>query len=501
MSTEIDNLKLLLFAFNCGQVPHASSVIRNAIVSTIVREQPTSQHQTSQSPIDLPDLIFLSLQELAPIYDCLLWRNEEEFLTPFIDAVTHLTGINDGVFEHVATCSAGLTFAVLFRRVPLSLNISDVRTSVVTLGYFETGLKGAASIRVNVSSGTLSTEITFVAAHFTANEGYREIRDHNFQDIARKFAFFTDNNVNSSKEDATDRDFFYKDGSQMFILGDLNYRVALPRPTPPPSQVAGIAVPGPASAAVDQSKLAGNYLRTPKWVAPQRSFVEDWLDYDELTISRKHAGTAFFGFDEAAVTFPPTYKFDSNREYVPGRVPSWCDRVLYFDMFEGGSGVKVEKYTSLPELDGSDHIPVYAITTVPFKRPGSLSEQLVANLLKNNIAASTAAPVHQTTSLGVSLDRQVAPTAIRARQIKLQNRHIAARTGRIKNMEKLVGGLVYLVLSPAGNGILLAAFLGLVSAYVLLRTYPPGINSYRTGLEYEGTPTTAASDIQMLNRV
>ncbi|KAK9377079.1 Endonuclease/exonuclease/phosphatase [Lipomyces chichibuensis] len=499
MCTETDDLKLLLFAFNCGQIPHASTVIRNAILSTIVRDQPTTQPQTSQSHLDFPDFIFLSLQELAPIYDCFLWRNEDEFLTPFIDAVTHLTGINEGVFEHVATCSAGLTFAVLFRHVPSSLSIGDVRTSVVTLGYFETGLKGAASIRANVSSGTLSTEITFVAAHLTANEGYREIRDHNFQDIARKFAYFTNDSVNFSKEDATDRDFFYKDGSQVFILGDLNYRVALPPPTTPLLQAAGIAVPGAPSAAADQSKLAGNYLRTPKWVAPQHSFVEDWMDYDELTISRKHAGTAFFGFDEADVTFPPTYKFDSNREYAPGRVPSWCDRVLYFDMFEGGSGIKVEKYASLPELDGSDHIPVYAITTVPFKRPGSLSEQLVANLLKHNIAASTAAPAYQITSRGVSLDRQVAPTAIRARQIKLQNRHIAARTGRIKAMEKLIGGLVYLVLTPAGNGILLAAVLGLVSAYMLLRTYPPGIDPYRTGLEYEGRPTTTASDKQMLN--
>ncbi|KAK9434008.1 Endonuclease/exonuclease/phosphatase [Lipomyces doorenjongii] len=476
MSTEVDNFKLLLFAFNCGQVPHASTEIRNAILSTIVLEQPTSHPQTSQSHIDLPDLIFLSLQELAPIYDCLLWRNEDDFLTPFIDAVTHLTGgINDGVFEHVATCSAGLAFAVLFRRVSSSLSMSNLRTSVVTLGYFETGLKGAASIRVNISSGTLLTEITFVAAHLTANEGYREIRDHNFQDLARKFAFFTDNNANFSNEDGTDRDFLYKDGSQVFIVGDLNYRVALPPPTPLLSQGTAIAEPGPASATADQRKLAGNYSRAPKWVAPQHSFVEDWLDYDELTMSRKHAGTAFFGFDEADVTFPPTYKFDSNREYALGRVPSWCDRVLYFDMFEGGSGVKVEKYASLPELDGSDHIPVYAITRVPFKKPGPLSEQLVANLLKNNIAASTAARAQQITSRGVSLDRQVAPTAIRARQIKLQNRHIAARSGRIKNMEKLIGGLVYLVLSPAGNGILLAAVLGLVIAYVLLRTYPPGI--------------------------
>ncbi|KAK9240390.1 Endonuclease/exonuclease/phosphatase [Lipomyces kononenkoae] len=478
MNPEQDNLEVLLLTFNCGQVPHATSMIREAMLSTVL-EQQKPQPQTSQSATE-PDLIFLSLQEVSTIYDCFLWRNEDDCLAPFVDAITHLTGIDDEVYEHVATCTAGLTAGILFRRIESEfISISDVRTSVVTLGYFETGLKGAASIRASVSSGTSSTEVTFVAAHFSANEGYREIRDHNFQDIARKFAFFTNNNVKFLNDDGTDREFLYKDGSQVFVLGDLNYRVALP-PQPSPSQPT--APPGPMIAASDRgSQQSGSHLRMPKWVAPQHSYVEDWLDFDELSVSRKQVGTAFFGFDEADVTFPPTYKVDSNREYVPGRVPSWCDRVLYLDMFEGSSGIKVEKYASLPELDGSDHVPVYAIAKVPFKKPGALSEQLVATLLKNNIAASTTTSAQPITSQGVSLDRQVAPTAIRARQIKLQNRHIAARAGRIKNMETLVGGMAYVALTPKGNGLLLAAVLGLVGAYVLLRSYLLGINLNRTG--------------------
>ncbi|KAK9365229.1 Endonuclease/exonuclease/phosphatase [Lipomyces kononenkoae] len=456
MNAEQDNLKVLLFAFNCAQVPHTTSVIREAILS-IVRDQQKPQPQ-SQSVVE-PDLIFLSLQELSTVYDCFLWGNEDESLAPFVDAITHLTGINDEVYEHVATCTAGMTVALLFRRNQSEfISISDVRTSVVTLGYFETGLKGVASIRAKVSSATSSTEITFVAAHFSANEGYREIRDHNFQDIARKLAFFADNNVKSPMQDGTDRDFLYKDGSQVFILGDLNYRVALP----PPSD--------------RDNQPTARYSRMPKWVAPQRSYVEDWLDYDELSISRNEVGTAFYGFDEAQVAFPPTYKVDSNRKYVPGRVPSWCDRVLYLDMFEGGSDIKIEKYTSFPELHGSDHIPVYAIAKVPLEKPGALSEQLVATLLKNSIAASTAIAAQPITSRGVSLDRQGAPTSVRARQIKLQNRHIAARTGRVKNMEMLIGGIAYLTVTPKGNGLVLGAVVGLVCAYVLLRTFAFGIN-------------------------
>ncbi|KAK9320311.1 Endonuclease/exonuclease/phosphatase [Lipomyces orientalis] len=476
MSTEQDNLKILLFTFNCGQVPQNSTAIRKALWSTIVQETPKLQQQS-----DLPDIIFLSLQELGPIYDFFLWGNADAYLTPFIDAVTHLTEISHAVFGHVATCSAGLVFGVLFRRVQsASIKISNVRTSVVKFGYFETGLKGAASIRVDVSSDTSSTELTFVAAHLTANEGYREIRDHNFQDIARKAAFFAENSISLRKEDGTDREFLYKDGSQVFILGDLNYRVAV-SPNAQPSQPAATTVPRAASALPDQCKPTGNNLPIQKWVAPQHSFVEEWLRDDELSISRKHAGTAFFGYNEADVTFPPTYKFNSNREYTPRRVPSWCDRVLYFDMFEGGSGVKIDQYASLPEVDKSDHIPVYAMGTVPIKKPGGLSEQLVTILHKNDIAASTVTTCQPVLSRGVTLDRQVSPAAIRARQVKLQNRHIIACTGRIKTMEKLIGGLMYLVLTPTGNGILLAAIVGLVSVYVSLRTSQFGVNSYRTG--------------------
>jgi endonuclease/exonuclease/phosphatase (EEP) superfamily protein YafD len=76
---------------------------------------------------------------------------------------------------------------------------------------------------------------------------------------------------------------------------------------------------------------------------------------DQLNIERKKQN-CFQGFDEALITFMPTYKWDRHsHHYDLSRSPSWTDRILY-----KGAKISCLRYYSTDCL-GSDHRPVYGL--------------------------------------------------------------------------------------------------------------------------------------------
>ena len=84
------------------------------------------------------------------------------------------------------------------------------------------------------------------------------------------------------------------------------------------------------------------------------------LERDQLLASkRKNPGFRLRTFNEAPITFAPTYKYDvGTDEYDSSekkRSPAWCDRVLY----RGAGRVKQIEYRR-HEVRASDHRPVSA---------------------------------------------------------------------------------------------------------------------------------------------
>lgn len=114
-------------------------------------------------------------------------------------------------------------------------------------------------------------------------------------------------------------------------LGDLNYRVELPRSS--------------VQAAIKNNKLQ-----------------ELWAK-DQLSIALRR-GQAFKGFQEGPLLFAPTFKYDIGTDNydtsIKERVPSWTDRILY-----KASTVKAElrSYDAIDSLKTSDHRPVRAHLT------------------------------------------------------------------------------------------------------------------------------------------
>ncbi|RMY94429.1 hypothetical protein D0861_01345 [Hortaea werneckii] len=90
----------------------------------------------------------------------------------------------------------------------------------------------------------------------------------------------------------------------------------------------------------------------------ERGEISRLLERDQLLLSRKkNPGFRLRAFQEAPITFAPTYKYNlRSDEYDTSekrRSPAWCDRILY----RGLGNVKMEEYRRW-EVRVSDHRPV-----------------------------------------------------------------------------------------------------------------------------------------------
>lgn len=86
------------------------------------------------------------------------------------------------------------------------------------------------------------------------------------------------------------------------------------------------------------------------------------LDADQMSIEMR-TKAIFEGFLEAAIDFPPTYRFNrGSRTYSSEkmRTPSYCDRVLYRSQPGAGDRLRQLSYTHHPSILTSDHTPVSA---------------------------------------------------------------------------------------------------------------------------------------------
>lgn len=91
------------------------------------------------------------------------------------------------------------------------------------------------------------------------------------------------------------------------------------------------------------------------------------LDRDQLLASRrKNPGFRLRAFNEAPITFSPTYKYDVGTDQYDSsekkRSPAWCDRLLY----RGVGRIKQLEYRR-HEVKVSDHRPVSGLFKMRIK--------------------------------------------------------------------------------------------------------------------------------------
>jgi len=424
-------LDIYLISFNCGR----------AFIDVDAFAARLFQYYETETDEQLPDIISISLQEIAPIAHAFLTAS---FLRPyyakFVEAVQRAAS-GHAKYHLINTHNAGMTAIMMFAKENVMSSIQSHQTADVGVGMHEMGNKGAAAIRIFYASDDDQPLIplTFVAAHLTPHEVATERRNKDWSDIVRGLVFSTESNrhdrggLDRTKEpeaapllEGDDASISNAETSvsgmfnsyPLFFSGDLNYRAS---DTPPKHE--------------DQTEFPQPVIHTE-----DSKHWSHLLPHDQLTRELR-AGRTLHNLTEAPINFPPTYKLDVDKyadfqaeepsvwHWASHRYPSWCDRILFSSYLS--QAMIVRSYSCLPIQPTSDH------------RPVALAGQLnVENARVPNSITSYKSP------FGLDTEWRHRRTTARRREV-------------------VVGVGAYLGLTWEGRGLLLATVIGLVGIWLV----------------------------------
>lgn len=282
------------------------------------------------------DLFAFGFQELNVSADAYLYTDTIRE-TAWCDAIELQLEKTNARFTKVASKQLSSLLIVLYASANVSPHITDVSTSSVGTGMLGLGNKGGVSIRARVKD----SYYVFVNSHLAADSSQVERRNQDFVEIVKRTRF-------STKE----RDYKEWTLQNPFVttwresLGELNNTSPVGKvlysALHSASRVGRTANSSVAFATLfdcDHLFWAGdlNYrVSFPDGFVREKIAAKEFellLMKDQLT-EQQASGLVFPQFVEAPISFPPTYKFDAGTSLYDTsekkRVPSWCDRILYF---------------------------------------------------------------------------------------------------------------------------------------------------------------------------
>ena len=134
------------------------------------------------------------------------------------------------------------------------------------------------------------------------------------------------------------------------------------------------------------------FLQSSNQFEPTKTifFSENLTDF----FREKSANRVFQGWQEAPISFAPTYKYDYGTDTYDSsekaRIPAWCDRVLWqresdqsgANILDSGICVFYDRY----EIKTSDHRPVVALIDVSVPK---VNEELLEEVIAEEIQRQT----------------------------------------------------------------------------------------------------------------
>lgn len=200
----------------------------------------------------------------------------------------------------------------------------DIRTGQVATGFADLiGNKGGTQVGLSIGR----TSVLFVHAHLAAHQGKMKERTQNLSRI------LVDSPIRRDKAAAG----IHEEFDRVFFMGDLNPRLEASR-----SDV--------------DSWLAGGILHK----CLEKDQLLPLLQQDPTAASVDGPAGMWPLFQEAAIEFPPTYKYDTNTDRYDSskkqRVPSWTDRILW----KRDEHIRPLTYTAVQSMQSSDHRPIFA---------------------------------------------------------------------------------------------------------------------------------------------
>ncbi|CBY02078.1 hypothetical protein IAQ61_006663 [Plenodomus lingam] len=347
--------QLYLVTFNCARELVDPQSLAPCFFDALPKEAP------------VPDLIAISLQEIAPIAYSFLGGS---YLKPYFDRLTTVVQLaanlrSHGELVHVATRSLGMTGLMIFATAKFAQRIKHIQSAGAGVGFSNMGNKGAVAMRLGISCpGSQTTlELTFSAAHLAPMESNIEARNKDWEILVRNLVFINGDDspysfareekvCDAPEELPADHNGLFTTGNHVFFYGDLNYRT---HDSPPDEEAYKLF---PQRTASESSEAHFSHL----------------LKHDQLTREKAAKRTLHY-FEELPINFPPTYKYamskgqnlsvpkrtlavdDEDWQWSKHRYPSWCDRILYLPS-HSSSGLEPQIYTALPVQPTSDHRPV-----------------------------------------------------------------------------------------------------------------------------------------------
>ncbi|KAL3461555.1 Endonuclease/exonuclease/phosphatase [Aspergillus heterothallicus] len=438
----MDSLALYFLTYNCAltliDVDHFSRHFFDAL--------PVTDNSSSTSP----ELIVLSLQEIAPLAYAFIGGS---FLAPyfaaFSQAVSRATSERWGTpYVNVVTDHSGMTGLMIFARSDVIDNLSPPNIAQVGCGLSEMGNKGAVGARISYSapnSPRTGADLTIVAAHLAPMEDAVARRNSDWRSIVERLVFSDPASTRSRNDENEESESaallsgssnsnngypgIFAPGSYLFLGGDLNYRTS------------------------DRFPSKQDILRFPQAdAAPDDPLHYSHLFKDDQLKREMSQLRCFHGLTEAPISFPPTYKYHSEAQIVARdpsqpdkpphwkwaghRWPSWCDRILFLNTPPGlgdEARVRTLRYDALPISPTSDHRAVALTVSIPLFTRRAVDES-----------------------------QTIAPYPI--------NPDWASRREMARRKELVVGCLAYLGLTWEGNGLLLATGIGIFGAWLVIRS-------------------------------
>ncbi|EQC25891.1 hypothetical protein SDRG_16263 [Saprolegnia diclina VS20] len=288
----------------------------------------------------LPDVVAVGFQEIVDLNAVNVVVNNmtatrsqqwEESLSAALNG--HMSNDNYDVVLHKHLVGILLIVFVKREHVPFVSDVMGATAGVGIMGVM--GNKGGVAVRLRLYDSTLC----FVCSHLAAHTHNVSGRNADFANILHKIEFRdADDGLQELLPSPTaghhvglgiaNHDF-------IFWIGDLNYRL------------------------VEDSSLTIEDC----FLHVEKRNLEYLLAREQLLLEVAK-GNVFQGFQEGAITFPPTYKFQAGTSFYDRRpdkkvrAPAWCDRVLW--KAKDPSAVRQLYYGTVMEIDISDHKPVAA---------------------------------------------------------------------------------------------------------------------------------------------
>ncbi|KAF7729407.1 hypothetical protein EC973_004386 [Apophysomyces ossiformis] len=343
--------------------------------------------RTEDGKLFEPDFFVIGLQEMETDTGAYI-RYDPAKETAWVNGIIAALGDKANDYYKIASKQLVTMLLIVIGKTCHKAHISEVSTCYAGVGLMNMmGNKGGIGARFRFRDSYLC----FITSHLAAFQDKVEKRNQDFAEISKRLVFphRVDSRldyVNYSWNDGGDEGVSFLENNEVIRdwtreasifhadhlvwLGDLNYRINLPEPE-------------------IKTRLRQGQL-------------DLLLEYDQLSIERE-AGRTFTMFEEGAINFQPTYKFDAGTNNYDTsekrRAPSWTDRILWkkesFNLYDTMDDddkkpppkLNLLAYGNCVDMMLSDHKPVRAlmqlkIRTIDTRKQEATKKTLVQQLIE-----------------------------------------------------------------------------------------------------------------------